>query len=143
MQNEKVRNIVNTIVKEVLKPEDLSNIEKKLVDRFSAAGYDSEEIRKAFDIVLSLVSQRVSLDRIPGSGKAMRVLTERERLSLSDEASSWLLGLYYKEEIRLFELEEVLAQIVAERKTLNVKDTTVIVRKTLKRSFQRNVVNFN
>lgn len=143
MQNDKVWNIVNTIVKEVLKPEDMGQVERILVRRFQEEGYANEEIQRALDIVLSLVSKRIGLESIHGSGKAMRVLTGRERLSMTDEATAWLMGHYYRGEILLGEMEDILGKAVAGKTVLDISEIRGLARQVLKRSFQRASVKFN
>jgi hypothetical protein len=143
MQNEKVWTIVNAIVKEVLKPEDMDHVERILVRKFQEEGYAHDEIQRALDIVLSLVSRRIGLDSIHGTGRAIRVLTSRERLSMTDEAASWLLGRYYLGEILLGEMEDVIGKAVSGKTVLDISEIKDLARQVLKRSFRSASVKFN
>jgi hypothetical protein len=143
MSNEKIKYIVSTIVKAIVQPDDMAAIEKKLLNKFSGEGYEYEDIRQAFNIVLGLIGERVKSDRLHGTERSIRVLSDRERIRLSEEASSWLLGLYYSGEIELYELEEVLSQVLSVNRSLCLKEIRITARRVLKRNLQRAVVNFN
>lgn len=143
MNSDKIKYIVSTIVKAIVQPDDMAAIEKKLFSKFSGEGYEYEDIRQAFNIVLGLIGERVKMDRVRGAERPIRVLCDRERIRLSEDASSWLLGLYYSGEIELYELEEVLSQVLSVNRSLGLKEIRMAARRILKRNLQRAAVNFN
>ena len=143
MNSEKIKYIVTTIVKAIVQPDDMASIEKKLFNKFSGEGYEYEDIRQAFNIVLGLIGERVRTDRSLGTERPIRVLSDRERIRLSEDASSWLLGLYYSGEIELHELEEILSRVLGVNRSLGLKEIRITAHRILKRNLQQAAVKFN
>ncbi|NPV52254.1 MAG: DUF494 family protein [Firmicutes bacterium] len=115
MMNEKVLEIVNLLIKLILKEEKSPAGEVTLVRDLLSRGYDPAEIDAAFGIIFSAPGEKESPRTFPSHEvlnaprpKPHRVLNHAERLKLTLEAQGFLEGLTYTGLVQPEELEDVL-----------------------------------
>jgi uncharacterized protein Smg (DUF494 family) len=113
MSTARVRDIISRIVRTMGSLDNLSEIERKLFTVFDREGYDSTEVREAFDIILRLLetSEPGGTD-LRRKGRPLRIFSPDESVRLTRKAQSWLLRRYHREELGLEELEAVMNAVV-------------------------------
>ncbi|HHV61531.1 MAG TPA: DUF494 family protein [Firmicutes bacterium] len=115
MMNERVLEIVNLLIKLILKEEKSPAGEVTLVQDLLSRGYDPAEIDAAFGIIFSAPVEKEGrktfssrdILRAPRP-QPHRVLNHAERLKLTLEAQGFLEGLTYTGLVQPEELEDVL-----------------------------------
>jgi len=127
MDNPRVKEIINSIVKAMGTMNDISAIEQKLFSKFSGQGYRYTEIQEAFDILLDMLDDDKSgrIRRKPRN--PVRVLAQREEMKLTPPARSLLLRLYYGGELDFYEMEEILNCVTVQERVFNEEDIRLML----------------
>ena len=103
---QRVRSIINQIVKAMVSASDTSEIQRRLSDRFYQKGYDHSEIHEAFNVIFNMLGMKEGLK--DKNYRPVRLFSDLECLKMTCEARTYLLKLYQSSAIDFFELEEVL-----------------------------------
>ena len=108
---DRIQNIVNFIVKEIMKEKDISQAEKDIVEGLLERGYNFEEIDNAFCWIFSKLktSSEQKINRKP-----LRILSNQENYKLTENARSLLLQLYHYNYLSYEQFESVLSLIMVD-----------------------------
>ena len=122
--------IVDLIIKELFKVDDLNNPKQRVIMNLLKSGIDPEEIDKAFHFIIKKIHQYENNKTIYKE-KKFRILTTRERSRLSREAHRYLYNYYYNDTITWKEMEIVINNIERMERVVDVNGLNKLIEKVL------------
>lgn len=114
--SERILNIVNVIIRNVIKTEDFRTMEDETVKSLIGMGYSLSEINDAFEFIGSITEENRSR-----SGRPVRILSPKEKIKLSTESQSELFWAVEKGHIDDREFEDILTSIVTDGKIRRIE----------------------
>ncbi len=114
----KVTEIVELILREIIETNDFNSFEKKIFVKLSSKGYEKKDIYAAFNYFNKRIISERLLNFNINSLFSYRILSMDEKLYLSEEAEKYLLSLIYLNKINFYLLEEILKYISLKNKKL-------------------------
>lgn len=125
----KIREILDQIVREIVSSNDLDTVEQNLTDRLWKLGYQFSEIRQAFDLLFTILEDQ---DGEREESGAVRIMSDLERLYLTNDSRHYLFSMYHHDLITRSELNEVLTFITVKARVFDKSELERIMPLVLK-----------
>ncbi len=120
-----INKIVDLIIKELFKVDDMDDSKQRVIMQLLESGIPPDQINKAFHFIIKKINQNNKNKNV--GDRKFRILTNRERSRLSEDAHQSLYDYYYNNTLSWTEMEELINRIERMEYVVDVKGINYIV----------------